>query len=117
MDTGKPKSSSKAERPDQNQGGLEKGRDNRGGAFRKPCLDMDEERLGQLFDVVVAERGAKAFDCGEYNERKVAQAASATGLAHCQHWINDLALGVSSDTCKRPLIQCWQCIKPWGDAA
>ena len=99
MDTGKPKSSSKAERPDQNQGGLEKGRDNRGGAFRKPCLDMDEERLGQLFDVVVAERGAKAFDCGEYNERKVAQAASATGLAHCQHWIKGL-LQVSDDTPK-----------------
>ena len=105
MDTGKPKSSSKAERPDKHQDGLEKGRESRGGAFRKPCLDMDEERLGQLFDAIVAERGARAFDFGEYNELKAAQATSATGLADCRHWIKGL-LQVSDGTPKgMPLKQ------------
>ena len=66
MDTGKSKSSSKAERHDKNKGGLKEGQQSRGGAYRKPCLDMDEARLAQVFDDLVTQKGLEVFDFGEY---------------------------------------------------
>ena len=49
---------------DHGKGGLEKGQGTRGGAIRKPSLDMKEEELSQFFDDIVRKKGAKAFDFG-----------------------------------------------------
>jgi hypothetical protein len=69
------------------KGGLEKGQPIRGGANRKPSLDMNEEELSQAFDKVIRTRGKGAFDLGAYNTLGVAQAASAKGLVDCQCWL------------------------------
>ena len=97
MDTGKSKSSSKAERHDKNKGGLKEGQQSRGGAYRKSCLDMDEARLAQVFDDLATQKGLQVFEFGEYNDLGVTQAASPQGLIHCQHWIKGL-LQVSDGT-------------------
>ena len=69
------------------KGGLEKGQPIRGGANRKPSLDMNEEELSQAFDKVIRTRGKGAFDLGAYNTLGAAQAASAKGLVDCQCWL------------------------------
>ena len=75
---------------DHGKGGLEKGQGTRGGAIRKPSLDMKEEELSQFFDDIVRKKGAKAFDFGVYNTLDVAQAASAQGLMECQAWLRGI---------------------------
>ena len=75
---------------DHGKGGLEKGQGTRGGAIRKPSLDMKEEELSQFFDDIVRKKGAKAFDFGVYNALDVAQAASAQGLMECQAWLRGI---------------------------
>eukprot|EP00435_Cladocopium_sp_Y103_P051991 s1349_g16.t1 len=70
--------------------GLKQSPMSRGGALRKPAVDMEEEELARVFDEVVKAHSAKAFDVGAYNSIQVAQAVSAKGLAECQLWLRSL---------------------------